>query len=47
VSPGIDPVFIFPHELIDENGQTFHSLMQRLEQRDVTGEDHKLQPKKA
>lgn len=31
VSPGIDPVFIFPHELIDENGQTFRSLMYKFE----------------
>lgn len=31
VSPKIDPVFIFPHELVDENGQTFRSLMHRLE----------------
>jgi len=30
VSPGIDPVFIFPHELIDENAQSFRSLMQKL-----------------
>lgn len=31
VSPHIDPVFIFPHEVIDENGQTFRSLVQKLE----------------
>lgn len=31
VSPNIDPVFIFPHELVDENGQTFRSLMHKLE----------------
>ena len=31
VSPGIDPVFVFPHELVDENGQTFRSLIQKLE----------------
>lgn len=30
VSPNIDPVFIFPHELVDENGQTFRSLMYKL-----------------
>ena len=30
VSPGIDPVFIFPHELINENAQSFRSLMQKL-----------------
>ena len=31
VTPGIDPVFVFPHELVDENGQSFRSLMQKLE----------------
>lgn len=31
VSPNIDPVFIFPHELVDENGQTFRSLMHKFE----------------
>ena len=35
VSPGIDPVFIFPHELVDENGQTFRSLMHKLEHMNV------------
>jgi len=30
-SPGIDPVFMFPHELINENSQTFRSLTQKLE----------------
>ena len=30
VSPNIDPVFIFPHELVDENGETFRSLMYKL-----------------
>ena len=30
-SPHIDPVFVFPHELIDENGQTFRALMERME----------------
>jgi len=35
VSPGIDPVFIFPHELVDENGQTFRSLMHKLEHMDL------------
>jgi hypothetical protein len=35
VSPDIDPVFIFPHELVDENGQTFRSLIHRLENMDV------------
>ncbi len=39
-SPGIDPVFVFPHELIDENGQTFRSLIHRLEQIE-TGEGRK------
>ena len=34
-SPGIDPVFIFPHELINENGQTFRSLMHKLEHIDT------------
>lgn len=31
VSPNIDPVFIFPHEMVDENGQTFRALMHKLE----------------
>jgi hypothetical protein len=35
-SPGIDPVFIFPQELIDENGQTFRSLMSKLEHLNIT-----------
>ena len=35
VSPNIDPVFIFPHELVDENGQTFRSLMHKLEHLDL------------
>jgi len=35
VSPGIDPVFIFPHELIDANGQSFRSLVYKLEQLDI------------
>jgi hypothetical protein len=35
VSPNIDPVFIFPHELVDENGQSFRSLMHKLEHLDV------------
>ena len=35
VSPGIDPVFIFPHELVDENGQSFRSLMHKIEHVDV------------
>ncbi len=30
-APKIDPVFIFAHELINENGQTFHSLIHKLE----------------
>ncbi len=30
VSPNIDPVFIFPHELVDENGETFRSLMYKF-----------------
>lgn len=30
VSPNIDPVFAFPHELVDENGETFRSLMYKL-----------------
>jgi hypothetical protein len=34
-APGIDPVFIFPYELIDENGQTFRSLVHKLEVLDV------------
>jgi hypothetical protein len=36
-SPAIGPVFIFPQELIDENGQTFRSLMHKLEHMDTTG----------
>jgi hypothetical protein len=35
-SPGIDPVFILPQELIDENGQTFRSLMHKLELMDIS-----------
>ena len=31
VTPRIDPVFAFPQEVIDENSQTFRSLVQRLE----------------
>jgi len=31
VSPGIDPVFVFPHELIDENAQSYRSVMQKLD----------------
>ena len=34
-APGIDPVFIFPYELINENGQTFRSLVHKLEVLDV------------
>jgi hypothetical protein len=30
-APSIDPVFIFPYELINENGQTFRSLIHKLE----------------
>ena len=29
VTPPIEPVFVFPYEAIDENGQTFQSLMRR------------------
>ena len=35
VSPNIDPVFIFPHELVDENGETFRSLMYKFEHLNV------------
>ncbi len=35
VSPRIDPVFVFPHEVADENGQTFRSLVEKLEQLEV------------
>ncbi|MCW8987666.1 MAG: hypothetical protein OQK75_08350, partial [Gammaproteobacteria bacterium] len=35
VSPSIEPVFIFPHELVDENGQTFRSLIHKLEHMNV------------
>ncbi|HEY9050711.1 MAG TPA: AAA domain-containing protein [Gammaproteobacteria bacterium] len=45
VSPGIEPVFIFPHELIDENGQTFRSLMHRLEHMDTANIDDQPQLK--
>jgi len=38
VSPRIDPVFIFPHELVDENSQTFRSLVQKLEHMDISKE---------
>ena len=47
VSPGIDPVFIFPHELIDENGQTFRSLIQRLEHLNIANGIDGIQLKKA
>ncbi|MGQ9426400.1 AAA domain-containing protein [Gilvimarinus sp. F26214L] len=35
VSPRIDPVFVFPHEVIDESGQSFRSLLHKLEQLDL------------
>lgn len=35
VSPGIDPVFVFPHELVDEHGQTFRSLLHKFEHMDI------------
>jgi len=47
VSPGIDPVFIFPEELIDENGQTFRSLMQKLEHMEIARAGNSVQLKKA
>ncbi len=31
VLPRIDPVFAFAHEMVDENGQTFRSLLRKLE----------------
>lgn len=31
VSPSIDPVFAFPDELVDENGETFRSLVYKFE----------------
>ena len=31
VSPGIDPVFVFPHELVDENCPAFRALVERLD----------------
>lgn len=34
-SPGINPVFVFPYELIDENDQTFQLLTQKLEHIDT------------
>ncbi|TQV81222.1 hypothetical protein FKG94_08955 [Exilibacterium tricleocarpae] len=30
-APAIDPVFVFPYEIIDENSQTFRSLIYKLE----------------
>jgi hypothetical protein len=36
VSPRIEPVFIFPHEAIDENGQTFRSLLHKLESMELS-----------
>ena len=47
VSPGIDPVFIFPHELINENGQTFRALMEKLEHMEFDPGYEKAQLKKA
>jgi hypothetical protein len=47
VSPGIDPVFIFPEELVDENGQTFRSLMQKLEQLEISRAGNNVQLKEA
>jgi hypothetical protein len=47
VSPGIDPVFVMPHELIEENGQTFRALMQKLELLDVGRGKRSLKLKKA
>ena len=35
VSPQIDPVFVFPHELVDEHGQTFRSLLHRFDHMDI------------
>ncbi|MDX1353175.1 MAG: hypothetical protein R3254_09195, partial [Thiomicrorhabdus sp.] len=29
--PNIDPVFAYPHEIVDENSQTFQSLMYKLD----------------
>lgn len=46
VSPPTDPVFIFPHEMIDENSQTFRSLMEKLERLE-TGPGRALQRKRA
>jgi hypothetical protein len=31
VSPGVDPVFVFPHELVDEHCPAFRSVTDRLE----------------
>ena len=47
VSPGIDPVFVMPHELIDETGQTFQVLMDKLERLEVSDSDSPLKLKKA
>jgi len=47
VSPRIEPVFIFPHETIDENGQTFRSLLHRLESMEMRANPEALTPKLA
>ena len=31
VSPSINPVFIFPHEIVNENSQSFQALIKKLE----------------
>ncbi|NVJ61941.1 MAG: AAA family ATPase [Gammaproteobacteria bacterium] len=33
--PNIDPVFLYPYELIDENSQTFQSLMYKLDHMEI------------
>ena len=47
VSPGIDPVFVMPHELIEENGQSFQILMDKLERLKVDDTESPLRLKKA
>ena len=47
VKPGIDPVFVMPQELIEENGQTFRLLMHKLEQLDLNDKPAPLKLKNA
>jgi hypothetical protein len=47
VKPGIDPVFVMPQELLEENGQTFRSLIHRLEHLEINNTPASLKRKKA